>query len=133
MNGEAEMEWKGNDWTGEERLGMADSKSTWIKPEKQPLVTFGQVFNRLTVIGAIDRSNPNHPKVTVQCSCGVKKLVLINSLKTGRTKSCGCLAKEQRRAGVAKSFERARIRKDDSAAKKQAKAGVDHRRNQDPA
>ena len=127
------MEWQGMDWRGMERMSMADTKSTWIKPEKQPLVTFGQVFNRLTVIGAIDRSNPNHPKVTVQCSCGVKKLVLINSLKTGRTKSCGCLAKEQRRSVVAKSFERARIRKDDSAAKKQAKTRVDHRRDQDPA
>ena len=101
--------------------------------EKQELVTYGQRFNRLTVIGEIDRSNPNHPKVAVKCSCGVKKLVLINSLKTGRTKSCGCLAKEQKRAVATKSFERAKVRKNDIAAAKQAKARVDHRRDQDPA
>ena len=74
--------------------------------EKQELVTYGQVFNQLTVIGEIDRSNPNHPKVTVKCTCGTKKLVLINSLKTGRTKSCGCLNKERIRAASAKSWSR---------------------------
>ena len=39
--------------------------------EKQELVTYGQKFNRLTVVGEIDRSNPRAPRVIVQCDCGV--------------------------------------------------------------
>jgi hypothetical protein len=66
--------------------------------EKQELVTYGQRFNRLTVIGEIDRSNPNAPRVVVKCDCGVKKSVIINQMKNGRTKSCGCLNKERIRA-----------------------------------
>ena len=66
--------------------------------EKQPLVTFGQKFNRLTVIGEIDRSNPKVPRVIVKCDCGTKKSVIICQLKSGKTKSCGCLNRERIRA-----------------------------------
>lgn len=74
--------------------------------EKQELVTFGQKFNRLTVIGEIDRSNPKAPRVVVKCDCGVKKSVLINQMKNGRTKSCGCLNKERIRAVSNASWDR---------------------------
>lgn len=85
---------------------MADTKPTWIKPEKPPLVTFGQRFTRLTVAGEIDRTNPRAPRVIVKCDCGVKKSVLINQLKNGRTKSCGCLNRERLRAVNSLSWNR---------------------------
>ena len=61
----------------------------------------GQVFGRLTVINqAEDYVNPNTGVHTARwnccCSCGSQKLITVfgTSLKSGNTKSCGCLQKE---------------------------------------
>lgn len=55
----------------------------------------GQVFGRLT---AVDLSTqPNLRKGTwwnVQCECGNTKIVTSSNLRTGITRSCGCLARE---------------------------------------
>ena len=32
--------------------------------------------------------------VLVRCDCGAEKVVAVNSLKTGKTRSCGCLQKQ---------------------------------------
>ena len=62
----------------------------------------GQVFGRLTVINqAEDYVNPNTGVHTARwnccCSCGSQKLITVfgTSLKSGNTKSCGCLQKEK--------------------------------------
>ena len=58
----------------------------------------GQKFGRLTVISrAADHIQPSGRKNIAWlccCECGNYVVVIGNSLRQGRTKSCGCLAKE---------------------------------------
>lgn len=54
----------------------------------------GQKFGRLTVIKRIENDSRNHARFLCQCDCGNFKNILSRSLKSGKTKSCGCLAKE---------------------------------------
>ena len=54
----------------------------------------GQKFGRLTVI---KREYPNRnkkPQWLCKCECGTEKIIDGASLRTGHTKSCGCLQKE---------------------------------------
>jgi hypothetical protein len=84
-------------------------------PPKPYQPEVGTVFGRLTVIGGLRLQNPANPKSGYQtlckCSCGSKKRwVQISRLKSGASKSCGCLAKEkhtqfiQRYQALPKSF-----------------------------
>ncbi|MDE2098080.1 MAG: hypothetical protein KGL39_12575 [Patescibacteria group bacterium] len=50
----------------------------------------GTVFGRLTVIQRIERTS----KVECHCQCGTVKLIGIDGLISGGTKSCGCLSRE---------------------------------------
>ena len=50
----------------------------------------GQKFNRLTAISYDEHNN----KWWWLCECGNKKLIDSSEVKRGKTKSCGCLAKE---------------------------------------
>jgi len=54
----------------------------------------GQKFGRLTVI---ERSYPNAKNRSTRwlckCDCGTEKIILRDSLKSGKTRSCGCLRK----------------------------------------
>ena len=59
--------------------------------EKTP-VQPGQVYGRWTVIG--EPNTERHPKVKCRCACGKLKMVRTYSLVNGRSKSCGCVAKE---------------------------------------
>lgn len=59
----------------------------------------GQVFERLTVVGEVvkkpRKNGYYHSYWPCQCSCGSPiKLVEEQALKSGRTRSCGCLNKE---------------------------------------
>jgi len=58
----------------------------------------GKVFNRLTVIKQVDdyvKTNGKHiAKWLCKCQCGCFVEVTGESLKSGHTKSCGCLIKE---------------------------------------
>lgn len=56
----------------------------------------GQKFGRLTVTGITTHHN-YMKRVTVVCECGTEKIVFVRSLKTGATKSCGCINKERGR------------------------------------
>lgn len=49
----------------------------------------GKVFNRLKVLEYVGNS-----KWICECQCGNKTIVSTTKLKTGHTKSCGCLKKE---------------------------------------
>ncbi len=65
----------------------------------------GQVFGRLQVMGVCpldgwkiySRRNTTYyyPVMHVRCECGGSKDVLLTSLKSGTTQSCGCLNKER--------------------------------------
>ena len=55
----------------------------------------GKKFGRLTVI---KREYPNdkwrHTRWLCKCECGMEKIILGDDLKSGKTRSCGCLYKE---------------------------------------
>jgi hypothetical protein len=56
----------------------------------------GQCFERLTVIKFSGTDKNQRSRWLCKCLCGNEKIVGINSLKQGHTKSCGCLNKEKR-------------------------------------
>jgi len=49
-------------------------------------------YGRLTVIGA--STGGKSPKVLCRCECGTEKLIATGSIRSGDTRSCGCLHKE---------------------------------------
>lgn len=56
-----------------------------------------QRFNRLIAIRQIDKKSPNNGSFFWECLCDCGKTVFVrrDQLISGRTKSCGCLKKEQ--------------------------------------
>lgn len=54
----------------------------------------GQRFGRLTVLGRVWRLNNTNTFWLCRCDCGTLRIVLSNDLRVGKTKSCGCLNKE---------------------------------------
>lgn len=54
----------------------------------------GKKFNRLTVLGLGERNSCNQIQWKCRCACGNIVLATTTYLKTGHTKSCGCLNKE---------------------------------------
>lgn len=60
----------------------------------------GQIFGRLTVIEELRQTNPRYklPSWKCICSCANKTIVIIArgiTLRSGHTKSCGCLLREE--------------------------------------
>lgn len=54
-------------------------------------------YNRLTVLKEVEGivySSKNYKRVLAICDCGVEKEYTLKDLKRGRTKSCGCLQRE---------------------------------------
>lgn len=58
----------------------------------------GLVFGRLTVT-AVEKHRSPHRRRIVRCicNCGNSKSLLLNHLRTGATRSCGCLLREKSR------------------------------------
>jgi len=58
----------------------------------------GMQYGRLTVIRELERykspSGHLERRVLCECDCGKELAVLLGSIRSGRTKSCGCLANE---------------------------------------
>ncbi len=54
----------------------------------------GQKFGRLIVISRTDQDRWGKYRWLCQCSCGGEAITTSYCLKTGHTKSCGCLVKE---------------------------------------
>lgn len=50
-------------------------------------------FGKLTVISPCDTRSGGHVMWNVKCDCGTTKIVNGNNLRSGQTKSCGCLTK----------------------------------------
>lgn len=51
----------------------------------------GQKFGQLTVVERADPSKQGKTKYVCLCACGNKKEIIASHLKSGVTKSCGCL------------------------------------------
>lgn len=64
-------------------------------PNKINLI--GQTFGHLTVVEESSKRSGGHVTWLCKCSCGNPELVCIdgNHLRSGHTKSCGCLQKEK--------------------------------------
>src|SRR5690625_1924022 len=55
----------------------------------------GQRYGQLTVIKEVDRNANNHRQWFCKCDCGNVKIIRMNNLRDGTTKSCGCLGPER--------------------------------------
>jgi len=51
---------------------------------------FGQVFGKLTVMVRVGTDGAGHVTWKCRCECGNTSIVSSNSLRTGKTRSCGC-------------------------------------------
>lgn len=71
---------------------------TGIYKRKLELIKIGEKFNRLTILKEVEPyicpKGIKTRKVLCRCDCGNTKKIKYQSLKTGYTKSCGCLKKE---------------------------------------
>lgn len=56
---------------------------------RKPIIP-GEQFGRLTVLGEAQPHRNGRRQATCRCSCGTITIAMVNSLKTGNTKSCGC-------------------------------------------
>lgn len=56
-----------------------------------PLV--GTRFDRLVVLRLLERGK--HPKVIARCDCGREKAMHLGNITSGRSRSCGCIRREQ--------------------------------------
>lgn len=64
-------------------------------------INAGDKFGELTIIKEITRGKRNGRRFVCKCSCGNKKIIYIQSLTSGHTKSCGCLViKKQTKHGM---------------------------------
>ena len=68
----------------------------------------GTRFGRLVVSKLHSRDANYNKRWECACDCGNTTVVLGDKLKTGNTKSCGCLAKETREALIRKADEERR-------------------------
>lgn len=63
----------------------------------------GKRYGRLTVVGKHHQDARKEWYWLCECDCGNKAIVSGNKLRTGNTKSCGCLQEEHRREGFHKT------------------------------
>lgn len=54
----------------------------------------GQKFNRLTAIEPVGRNKRNSVLWRCKCDCGNETITTVSHLRSGHTKSCGCLMRE---------------------------------------
>lgn len=54
----------------------------------------GSTYGRLTVLKRVENDVSGNARWLCKCECGNEKIVLGRSLRTGRTRSCGCLLAE---------------------------------------
>lgn len=54
----------------------------------------GRVFGRLTVVGQVQSDKHRRSCWLCRCECGIFRVVAAHELRTGDTKSCGCLRRE---------------------------------------
>lgn len=57
-------------------------------------VTPGMKFHRWTAVRPAERRDRSHEKWVFQCDCGKVKDVVVRTVTSGKSRSCGCLRKE---------------------------------------
>jgi hypothetical protein len=62
------------------------------------LIMIGKQFNRLTILSFSHYDKRHRKHYLCKCECGKEKTVQISLLKSGNTKSCGCLSREVKKA-----------------------------------
>jgi hypothetical protein len=73
---------------------MTDILTFKPKPNQHQFIDLdGQVFTRLTVLGFAG-SDGKHSWRVCGCSCGQVRKITSNQLRSGKSRSCGCLARE---------------------------------------
>ena len=58
---------------------------------------YGKKFGKLTVLDRAENSNNGHARWLCICECGNKTIVTSDSLRSGKTVSCGCHGKQMLR------------------------------------
>lgn len=61
---------------------------------KKLLLPIGDVYARLTIVAHAQDNAHGRSQVTCRCMCGTKVVIAVNALRTGNTRSCGCLRAE---------------------------------------
>lgn len=61
----------------------------------RPLDLSGQKFGRLTAVRRGENTKDGHAQWICRCACGKTVIVLARYLKSGHTRSCGCLQAEK--------------------------------------
>jgi len=89
---------KGRVFSAETRVRMSEAakrrvKGSWTFAPLAHNLT-GEVFGRLTVVARDFTRKYYKPRWLCQCDCGEQKVVRAVALKSGTTRSCGCLARE---------------------------------------
>lgn len=67
-------------------------------PTSMAVLVEGQIINRFTVLRLSHKDSRMRKFYLVRCSCGTEKTVNSALLISGNTQSCGCLAREIRKA-----------------------------------
>src|SRR5699024_4111446 len=59
-------------------------------------IMVGKTFHRWTVLRETTQKNNNGNYLCLaQCKCGTKRMVSCSSIRSGKSKSCGCIASEK--------------------------------------
>ena len=61
---------------------------------RKPIIKKGDKYGRLTAI-RFDHKRRSHQCWLFRCDCGNKKVIEVAKVKSGHTKSCGCLQQEK--------------------------------------
>jgi hypothetical protein len=59
--------------------------------KRRIVVTTGEKFNRWTVIKEVARDKHKRRMILCRCECGTEKVVPLTYLRSGESKSCGCM------------------------------------------
>ena len=92
-------------------MGVGNNLDNKKQTRKERYSIVGQRFGKLTVLAAV--SSGSHRKFLCQCDCGAEIIVRGDSLRSGKTVSCGCAKKS---AEKAKQLERGRKIKDHTSS-----------------
>lgn len=55
-------------------------------------VKSGDRFSKLVIVSEVEYSEKSGRKFEVLCDCGITKHVYLGNLRSGHTRSCGCLS-----------------------------------------
>lgn len=63
-------------------------------------------YGRLIVLEIVGKDNHGHKKVRCLCDCGNEKVLVLNKIRQGDSRSCGCLQKEWAKKQMKEVFKK---------------------------